>query len=305
MAAAPANSTITAGAVSLRRRRGGLPAATRRPSSRGSALASSARRRGSRPSSSAGTTRCRSARACRRRAASSRRRRARNAWPTRVRGGRATTEPARTGCSSSPRMQTPSPSSTTKTSSSEEWQWTRAVELPRRDVASGSGPVSTEPAAAPSSRELSPNSPRSRSSGSTSSSRTTFGGRPPGSGSSGSGERALELPLVRQVDVEERRADPELLDPREPVVAAGPRAPPVAVGEHVEAVGPGDERVRRPGREVDEAGPRGRPRRRRPRRCSVALPREARAAEHEEDLLVVAVRSAAASSGSPDRSGCG
>ena len=103
------------------------------------------------------------------------------------------------------------------------------------------------------------------------------------------GERALELPLVRRVDVEERRADAELVDAREPVVAARAGAPPVPVREHVEPVGARDERVRRAGREVDDARARRRPRRRRPRRRR-PLPREPRAAEHVEDLLVVAVR---------------
>jgi hypothetical protein len=149
-------------------------------------------------------------------------------------------------------------------------------------------PVSTEPAAAPSSRRpiaelaaveelrldvLEPDDV----------SRPYTGQRRPRLG-----QRAFELPLVPQVDVEERRADPDLLDGREPVAAAGPGAAPVPVRQHVEAVRRGDERVRRPGRQVDEAGPRAdladdvlAP--------LAALPRQARASEHEEDLLVVAV----------------
>src|SRR6266540_5313664 len=184
-------------------------------------------------------------------------------------------------------MQTPSPSRTTKTSSSEAWQCTGQLSLPG-GMSEWLSPVSTEPAAAPSSRELSPNSPRSRNSGSTSSSRTTFGGRTPGSGSSGSGSAPSSSHWCVRSTSKSDGPIPTFYA-REPVVAAGPRAPPVPVGEHVEAVRPRDERVRRPGRQVDEAGP----------RADLAddvlaplgaLPREAQAAEHEEDLLVVAVR---------------
>ena len=94
---------------------------------------------------------------------------------------------------------------------------------------------------------------------------------------------------MAQVDVEERGAEPDLLDPREPGVAPVAGAAPIPVHEHVEPVRAGDKRVRGPGGEVDDARPgadladdvlaRVRP-----------LPRSARAAEHEEDLLVVAVR---------------
>src|SRR3712207_8615349 len=69
-------------------------------------------------------------------------------------------------------MQTPSPSRTTKTSSSEAWQCTGQLSLPG-GMCEWLSPVSNEPAAAPSSRELSPNPPRSRSSGSRSEEHTS------------------------------------------------------------------------------------------------------------------------------------
>src|SRR5581483_3474521 len=103
------------------------------------------------------------------------------------------------------------------------------------------------------------------------------------------GQGALELPLVPEVDVEERRADPDLLDAREPGVAGSPLPSRVPVGEHVEAARARDERVRRPGRMMDEAGT-GFDLADDVVALVRALPRQARAVEHEEDLLVVAVR---------------
>src|SRR5215211_9003312 len=58
---------------------------------------------------------------------------ARNACATPVPGGRATTWPGRTGCSSSPSSSVPAPSSTTNSSSSAEWQVRRVGQLARLD----------------------------------------------------------------------------------------------------------------------------------------------------------------------------
>ena len=98
----------------------------------------------------------------------------------RVPGGRPTTCPGRTGCSSSPRRSVPSPSRTTKISSSAEWQCGG-----QPIAAGGDGHVREAGAdgarpAVPRSRSLKSESPCSSSSGSTSATLTIEAGRSAG-----------------------------------------------------------------------------------------------------------------------------
>ena len=178
----------------------------------------------------------------------------------------------------------------------------RVAELPRAGCSEWFRPVSTEPAAAPSSREESPNSPRSRSSGSRSSSRTTFGGRSRGSAiGSGSAPSTSHWCVVSTsssvgpIPTLSIRGNQSQLPPpeRRPLPYAStssPSGPATSV-----CAGP----VARWTMQVP-AAPRTR-RRRRP----VALPREPRSRRARRRSPRGRRACAAASSGSPGRCGCG
>ena len=190
--------------------------------------------------------------------------------------------------SSSHSRRWPSPSSTTKISSSSGVAVRRRVQLAREGPRRGGCPVRAEPAARPRSRTRRPTVAPSRSTG------LEVGDVDDGRRARrqladlGRAGRGLARPRVILLGADRR---PGLAEPRD----AGARQPRDAVREralpereHVEPVGPGLQRVRVLEREVDEAvagahlvadG------------IALALPLhgDARAAEHVEDLLLGAL----------------
>src|SRR3954469_9417954 len=102
---------------------------------------------------------------------------ARKACATPVPGGRATTLPGRTTCSSAPSSSVPSPSRTKKVSSSAAWQCGGPLRAPGATTMWAT-PVRLDPSASPSSRRTTTTSPPPvKSSAAMSSSATIVGGR--------------------------------------------------------------------------------------------------------------------------------